>query len=79
MAKRPPKPMNIPEVIALAMGITDSCDISFAPDDWLADYLVSLAHRQGREVAREIVESAIPLARHEYLESMRRSNDVCQK
>jgi hypothetical protein len=71
MTKRPPKPLNIPAVIDLALGLTDTCDICFVPDDWLADYLISLAHQQGREVERLIVEKAIPYAREEYLASLR--------
>jgi hypothetical protein len=71
MTKLPPKPMNVPEVIDLAIGLTDTCDICFVPDDWLEDYLISKSHQTGREVARETVRTAIPYARQEYLESLR--------
>jgi hypothetical protein len=69
--KRPTKPMNVPEVIDLAIGLTDTCDICFVPDDWLEDYLISKAHQKEREVERSTVRTAIPYAREEYLASLR--------
>lgn len=61
------RPMSIQEVIDLALSITGTCDIAFAPDDWLEDYLISLAHRKGRETTRAAVQEAILEARQEYL------------
>lgn len=67
----PLRPMSMSEIIDLALGISDTCDIGFVPHDWLVDHLENLAHRKGREVHRETIEAAIPIAIKEYLEGLR--------
>lgn len=55
--------MTILEVVEMALTL-DGVDLSFCPEDWLTDYLETLAQRRGRTVSRSIIQEAIHEAIH---------------
>lgn len=66
----PLRPMTVRELADLALGMTDTCDISFCPEGWLKDQLISLARRKGRVAYPGDVQSAVQIAIQEYLLSI---------
>lgn len=70
MSKRPPKPLSIPDVMALITTMAATADILSLPEDWLQGQLISTAHMRDREVAPATVRSAIEFWKEEHLQAL---------
>ena len=66
----PQRPMTVREIVDLVLKMSETCDISFVPEDWLEGEVISRARRTGRTVYPRVVKQSIQLAIQEYYLSL---------